>query len=78
MKNVLIVFMLLVMTFISGCLDPNEAHINKYSELKLKYTHEESMAKIKADGAKMSQKEKEQLADMVADRVIERMKNEIK
>jgi len=34
------------------------------------------MAEIKARGAGMNQKDKEQLADMIADRVVERLKQE--
>ncbi len=40
-----------------------------------KWKHEERLAEIEADSRRMSEEEKEQLAEMVADRVMHRIKD---
>ena len=56
-----------------GCTDPETRHVQKVAELQMKYSHEEKMAQIKSQKSGMSEKEKAQLADMIADRVVERL-----
>jgi hypothetical protein len=43
-----------------------------------RFRHEETMAQIKAQVTGMSEKDKAQLADMIADKVVEKLKSEQK
>jgi hypothetical protein len=72
MKKVVIALVLFVLALSFGCTD--QGSMNR---LEMKYRHEERMAQI-AVSDKMSEQEKAQLADMIADRVVERLKNDQK
>src|SRR5512137_2330684 len=71
MKKIVMALVLFVIALSFGCGGPT------YDE---RWAHEEKMAQIKAQSVKdaynvgMSEKDKAQLADMVADRVVEKMK----
>jgi hypothetical protein len=69
MKKIVMALALFVLALSFGCGGPN------YDE---RWAHEERMARIKAQGDGMSEQDKAQLADMVADRVVEKLNKEQK
>jgi hypothetical protein len=75
MKKIYIVFILLVMSLSFGC---SNWDAQRMAHQQMKYNHEEKMAQIKAQNGGMSEKDKAQLADMIADRVVERLNKEQK
>jgi hypothetical protein len=66
MKKVVMAVVLFVLALSLGC--------ESYADRSVRYGHEERMAAIKAQKAGMSEQDKAQLADMIADRVVEKMK----
>ncbi len=82
MKVVATVFMLLLMSFSLGCIS-SSSH-ESWGELNARYQHEEKMEQLRADGAvrvasvRMNEQDKKQLADMIAERVVEKLKSEQK
>ncbi len=75
MKKIFIAFILLVMFLSFGCSDWSA---QRMAQQQMKYNHQEKMAQIKAQNNGMSEKDKAQLADMIADRVVERLNKEQK
>jgi hypothetical protein len=82
MKVAAMVLMLSLLSFSFGCI--NSSSHESWGELNARYQHEEKMEQIKAEGAvraasvRMNEQDKEQLADMIADRVVEKLKSEQK
>ena len=61
--------LLALVVILCGCTDPASL-----SQQRNKWLHEERMAQIKA--GQMNSKEKQDFAEMVAEKVVERLKNE--
>ncbi len=70
MKKIVMALVLLLMSLSFGCeVSPMQQE---------RWNHEERMAQIKAQGARMSEQDKAQLADMVADRVVKKLEPQTK
>ena len=61
--------LLALVVILCGCTDPASR-----AQQRNKWLHEERMAQIKA--GEMTRKEREDFAEMVAEKVVERLKNE--
>ena len=61
--------LLALVVILCGCTDPASLSLQRS-----KWQHEERMAQIKA--GEMTRKEQEKFAEMVAEKVVERLKNE--
>ena len=75
MKKVLLAIILFLLCLNFGC---SEWHAQMIAEKQMKYNHEEKMAQIKNQKSGMSDKDKAQLADMIANRVVERLNQQQK
>jgi uncharacterized lipoprotein len=75
--KLLVLTLLLVLTgLLAGCSESHayESRRKQLQDQDRKWAHEEKMAKIKA--GQLTRKEQEEFAEMVADKVVERLNNE--
>jgi hypothetical protein len=73
-KALVLTHVLILVTVVCGCV----SETRRWGRQREKWQHEERMAGIEARGQRMTEQEKAELAEMVADKVVERLKQQQK
>ncbi|MHC4185325.1 MAG: hypothetical protein ACYSR4_05265 [Planctomycetota bacterium] len=73
--KLLVLTLLLVLTgLLAACSESHAGRVARLHDQDRRWAHEERMAKIKA--GQLTRKEQQEFAEMVADKVVERLNNE--